>query len=314
MILALLAHALLLAVLIFNLNWRTETPGPVAVQLWADGNSPVSPTPPPQPQPDPEPPKPQPEPEPEKTPEPEPQALPKTETVDPEIALQQARKKREQEEQAQQAAEAAKERVRIEEERKQADLKEKKRLEQERQAAEKTAAAEKAEAEKAAAEKKAKEDAAKKAAAEKAAAEKAAEKKKAKEDAAKKAAADKALKDAFRSDALGAAGIPGGAADRNQTGGAGGRDVGYGAKVRACVQPGVAYPTPPRSGAENPTAQYQVKLNTTDGKVTAVTITQSSGIAAFDRAIESGIRRCNPFPKPSNGRYEPSIYGEYSMY
>ena len=49
LILALLVHALLLAVLIFNLNWRTEAPGPVEVQLWADGNSPVSP--PPQPQP-----------------------------------------------------------------------------------------------------------------------------------------------------------------------------------------------------------------------------------------------------------------------
>ena len=40
LILALLVHALLLAVLIFNLNWRTETPGPVEVQLWADGVSP----------------------------------------------------------------------------------------------------------------------------------------------------------------------------------------------------------------------------------------------------------------------------------
>ena len=69
LLLALLVHALLLAVLIFNLNWRTETPGPVEV-LWANGNSPVSPPPtpePPKPQPQP---KPQPEPEPQKQPDP----------------------------------------------------------------------------------------------------------------------------------------------------------------------------------------------------------------------------------------------------
>ncbi|WP_234356692.1 cell envelope integrity protein TolA, partial [Achromobacter xylosoxidans] len=135
--------------------------------------------------------------------------------------------------------------------------------------------------------------------------------KKAKEDAAKKAAADKALKDAFRNDALGAAGIPGGTADRNQAGG--GRDSGYGAKVRACVQPGVAYPPPPRSGSDNPTAQYRVQLGS-DGKVNGVTLTSSSGNAGFDRAVETGIRRCNPFPKPSTGRYEPIIDVVYRMY
>jgi len=220
-------------------------------------------------------------------------------------------------------------------------LKEKQRLEKERQEAEKAekaeaakaaaqkaaaekaaaekaaeraaakAAAEKAAADKAAAEKKAKEEAAKKAAAEKAAADKAAADKKAKEAAAKKAAADKALRDAFRNDALGAAGIPGGTADRNQAGG--GRDDGYGAKVRACVQPGVAYPPPPRAGGRNPTVEYRVQLRS-DGAVSGVTMTRSSGIGGFDRAVETGIRRCNPFPKPSTGRYEPVIDVIYRMY
>ncbi|MDQ6216983.1 cell envelope integrity protein TolA, partial [Achromobacter insolitus] len=110
---------------------------------------------------------------------------------------------------------------------------------------------------------------------------------------------------------LGAAGIPGGTADRNQAGG--GRDSGYGAKVRACVQPGVAYPPPARSGSENPTAQYRVQLGS-DGKVNGVTLTSSSGNPGFDRAVETGIRRCNPFPKPSTGRYEPIIDVVYRMY
>ncbi|PAC23030.1 cell envelope integrity protein TolA, partial [Bordetella pertussis] len=218
-------------------------------------------------------------------PPPQPEVQPK-EQPDPEIALEEARKKREQEEKARQAAEAAKEKARLEEERRQAELKEKQRLEQERRAAEKAAA-------------------------EKAAAEKQAAEKKAKEEAAKKAAADKALRDAFRNDALGAAGIPGGTADRNQAGG--GRDSGYGAKVRACVQPGVAYPPPPRAGSANPTAQYRVQLGS-DGKVNGVTLTSSSGNPGFDRAVETGIRRCNPFPKPSTGRYEPIIDVVYRMY
>jgi colicin import membrane protein len=79
------------------------------------------------------------------------------------------------------------------------------------------------------------------------------------------------------------------------------------------VQPGVAYPPPPRSGSENPTAQYRVQLGS-DGKVNGVTLTSSSGNAGFDRAVETGIRRCNPFPKPSTGRYEPIIDVVYRMY
>ena len=51
LILAVAVHLLLLVALIFGVSWRTEAPGPVEVQLWADGNSPVSPPPTPQPEP-----------------------------------------------------------------------------------------------------------------------------------------------------------------------------------------------------------------------------------------------------------------------
>jgi len=110
---------------------------------------------------------------------------------------------------------------------------------------------------------------------------------------------------------MGAAGIPNGTADRNQAGG--GRDDGYGAKVRACIQPGVSYPTPPRAGSQNPTTEYRVQLRS-DGSVGGLTLTRSSGNTGFDRAVETGIRRCNPFPKPSTGRYEPLIDVIYRMY
>src|SRR5690606_17465052 len=128
-------------------------------------------------------------------------------------------------------------------------------------AAAEKAAAEKAAAEKAAAEKAAAEKAAKEAAAKKAAAEKAA--------AAKRAALQKAMRDA----AMGAAGMPGGTADRNQAGG--GRDSGYAAQVRACIRRGVIYPTPPYSGA-NPAVQYRVTLDGS-GNATSVTLQRSSG-------------------------------------
>src|SRR3546814_5608768 len=63
----------------------------------------------------------------------------------------------------------------------------------------------------------------------------------------------------MRSDARGAAGIPGGTADRNQSGG-GGSDNGYAAKVRACVRPQVIYNVPQQQGNSNPTVQYMAKL------------------------------------------------------
>src|SRR3546814_10793976 len=72
------------------------------------------------------------------------------------------------------------------------------------------------------------------------------------------AAKREALREAMRSDALGAAGIPGGTADRNQSGG-GGSDNGYAAKVRACVRPQVIYNVPQQQGNSNPTVQYRAK-------------------------------------------------------
>jgi colicin import membrane protein len=115
----------------------------------------------------------------------------------------------------------------------------------------------------------------------------------------------------MRGDALEAAGIPGGTADRNQAGG-GGNDNGYAAKVRACIRPRVAYPVPPRKGS-NPTVQYRANLNA-QGYVTSVEVQRSSGIAGFDRAVATGIQGCSPFPKPPSGKYPAYIDGHYLMY
>jgi TonB family protein len=126
-----------------------------------------------------------------------------------------------------------------------------------------------------------------------------------------RAAKDQALMAMMRGDVLSAAGLPGGTADRNQSGG--GRDDGYGAKVRACVQPGVSFPPPPRGSAGNPAAQYRVSLKP-DGQIADVRMTKSSGNTNFDRAVETGIRRCTPFPRPSTGSYPGYIDVNYNMY
>ena len=110
---------------------------------------------------------------------------------------------------------------------------------------------------------------------------------------------------------MGAAGIPGGTADRNQAGG--GKDSGYAGKIRACIQPGVSFPSPARSGSNNPIVQYRVQLKS-DGTVSGVNLLKSSGNAGFDRAVDTGIRRCTPFPKPTSGGYPSYIDVNYQMY
>lgn len=282
---ALIAHAAIAAVMLVGfLTASPSNPNPVQIELWAEGDTLAAAEPEPQPdtpepaaepapQPEPEPqPAPQPEPQPQPQPEPPPQAEPPPPPeVDPDIAIEKAR-----------------------EERRKREEEEQRRLVEQKKAAEEKAKAEKAAAEKAAAEKAA---AAKKAAAEK----------KAKEEQAKR----DAIRAAMRGDALGAAGIAGGTADRNQSGG-GGADSGYAALVRKCIRDGVVYPTPPRNGP-NPTVQYRANLDGS-GHVTGVRILRSSGIPAFDRAVESGIRACNPFPKPPTGKYPAYVDGNYLMY
>lgn len=89
-------------------------------------------------------------------------------------------------------------------------------------------------------------------------------------------------------------------------------DSNYGAKVRTCVQAGVTYSPPPQSSF-NPRAQFRIQL-AFNGQVIKANLTQSSGIPAFDSAVQRGILACNPFPKPSLGPYPSSIDIGYDMY
>lgn len=281
LIYAIALHLGLFLVLLIGLFSAPKDPHPVQIELWAEGEMAVAENrDEPVAQPDEEPvvePEPQPEPQPEPEPEPEPPAPePEPQAPEPEPAP---------------------------------DIPAPKVTPP--PAEDPEIALEKARKEKAEADKKAKAEA------ERIAKEEAEQKAKAEAERKAKAAADKKAKeDAFRAALLGdgkqIAGASGGTADRNQVGGSGG-DNGYGAKVRACVRPRVVYNTPPRSGSTNPALQYRVDLNS-DGTVRNVRITRSSGIALFDDAVQKGIAKCSPFPKPSNGRYPSFIDGEYRMY
>ena len=91
------------------------------------------------------------------------------------------------------------------------------------------------------------------------------------------------------------------------------RDMNYGDKIRACVQPGVSFVPLNRHDGSNPAAQYRVLL-APDGQISDVRLTKSSGLRNFDQAVESGIRRCTPFPRPSTGPYPSYIDINYNMY
>lgn len=335
---ALALHGLLLLALIISLFATPRSPNPVQIELWAEGDvamaenqdEPITATEEPEPQPEPEPePTPAAPKEPEVAPEPAPQPTQsQPPEVDPEIALAEAKRKKDEEDRKKAEAER---KAREEAERKaKAEADRKAREEADKKAREEAEQRARAEADRKAredADRRAREEADKKAREEAERKAKAEADRKAREEAdqrarveaqrrAREEAERKAREDAFRAAMLGdgqqIAGAPGGTANRNQVGGGGGND-GYGALVRACVRPKVIYNTPARNGRNNPTLTYRADLNN-DGTVRSVRILRSSGIALFDDAVQKGIAKCSPFPKPPNGSYPSYIDGEYRMY
>ena len=90
---------------------------------------------------------------------------------------------------------------------------------------------------------------------------------------------------------------------RNLTGAARAR---YVARVAACVRQGLAFDVPASAKIGQFIAIYKVKLLPTGEQTGNPQQVQSSGLPAFDAAVERAIRSCNPFPKPDNGNPVPS--------
>jgi colicin import membrane protein len=287
-------HAVLLAFLVIGVNWTNNQPVAVEAEVW---DTSVQQAAPPAPQPEP-----QPEPEPETPPPPTPRVLtpPPPPVVEPappkqpDIALEREKKRKEELKQRQE------------------EKREEERLERERELAEKR---EQEKKDKALADKKAKEDEKKKA--QELAKQEEAEKKKAEKEKAAKAEklakekAEKAdaaklakLRDEELKRITSGAGNPGssGSAEKST---APRIDKGYIASIAAKIKGNTTYPGS-TDVPGNPEVVFQVEQLPT-GEILSVRKTKSSGIAAFDDAVERGINKSSPLPKKKDGTVERSL-------
>ena len=74
----------------------------------------------------------------------------------------------------------------------------------------------------------------------------------------------------------------------------------YTARVIACIRPHIAYNVPPNAQRGRNVATFEVNL-LPNGELAGKTMVNSSGLAAFDAAVDRAITRCRQFPRPSDG-------------
>lgn len=286
--LAVAVHALLLAFLWFGIDWQNNAPVQVEAEVWDMKVQAAAPPPPPAPPPE------------QAEPQPEPQPAPKVVEKQaeqpvappPDIKLEREKKRKEQlkqeQDQREREAEKAAEEAKAQE---QADKKaaEKQRKLEEKKEAEKQQLAEKKEAEKKAA----------------------AEKKKAEKLAQAKTEADKARLKKLRDEAMkaivGAAGSVGSAAKAT----APRSDTGYLASITSKIKSTTTY-AGSTNVPGNPKVSFRVEQLPT-GEILSVKKIKSSGVPAFDDAVEKGIIKSSPLPKKKDGTVERSLVVDFSM-
>jgi colicin import membrane protein len=295
-------HALLLAFLVIGINWTNNQPVAVEAEVWDMSVQSAAP-PPPKPQAEPEP---EPQPETPPPPAPTPRAVeppPKVEPAppkQPDIALEREKKRKEELKQRKEEERAERERELAQQERDQAkrDQLKKEQAKKEQALAEKKA---REEAEEKALAKK--EEADKKKKAEKEKAEKLAKAEKAKAEKAEAAKLQKARDDEMKR-------LTAGAGNPTSTGSAEKStapriDKGYIASIAGKIKSNTTYPGS-TDVPGNPEVVFQVEQLPT-GEILSVRKTKSSGIPAFDDAVERGISKSSPLPKKKDGTVERSL-------
>ncbi|BEP41992.1 MULTISPECIES: cell envelope integrity protein TolA [Variovorax] len=276
LVLALIAHGLLIAALTWGVRWRSDADeGAVDAELWSSTVQQAAPRlqapPAPTPVPAPPPPAPAPPPPPAaKAPEPAP--APKA----PDIALEREKKLKEQKEQQERELERQQQQK-------------KKELEA-RQRAEEEAERKKEQQKKLAEQKKQQEAEAKQA-----------EQKKA-EAAAKQAAADRA---AALKRMQGLANATGSDDSRGTAQRTSGPSSGYAGRIAAAVRPNITFPDADTVNG-NPAAEFEVSL-APDGTIVGVKLSKSSGLPGWDDAAERGLRKTDKLPRDTDGRIFPSL-------
>ena len=288
--LAAAVHAGLLAFLYIGVSWQNNEPVAVEAEVWDMKTQAAAPPPPPPPEVV----EPQPQPEPVPTPKvvqppPPPPVEQPVAPKPPDIALE--REKQRKLEKQKQLEEKKLEEAKLAKERKAEELAEKKKQELADKKAEKKAAEL---AEKKLAEKKL---------ADQVKADKLA---KAKQEAAEQSKLDKVRADEMRRITAGA-GSSGEAAKST----APRSDSGYIASITAKVKSTTSY-SGSTDVAGNPKAEFKVEQLPT-GEIISARLVKSSGIPAFDDAVEKGIIKASPLPKKKDGTVERTLVIAFKM-
>ncbi len=282
--LAVLVHLALLALLWIGVRWQNETPTAVEAEIWSPQAQQASP-------------KPQPAPPPVERPVEKP-------VPNPDIALEQEKKRRLKEEKERREEEEREERAAqklAQEKKEQAEARKKelakaeaekeRRLEAERERKLEQQAAQKREAEE-----EKKRELAEAAEAKRKQAE--AEKKRAQAKAEAEAAEQRRIEDLARMTAQATGSGGSGQAARSQGPSRG--DAGYAAKVAGKIRSNTVFNVPDEL-ANNPAVEYAVDL-LPDGSVRGIRKVKGSGVPGFDEAVRRAIEKSQPFPPDNSGR------------
>ncbi|MDO8778628.1 MAG: cell envelope integrity protein TolA [Burkholderiaceae bacterium] len=289
-ILALLAHVILIAALTWGVSWKRESSStPVQAELWSATTQVAAPAlvepavqPAPQPEPKPvpvSPPPPKPVPAPPAKPVPPKVVAPPPEPViDPQIAIEQEKKKKADKQKAEKKKTLAEAKAKAEaeakaEEARQEALDKKKRLEAMKLDAKKLEARKAVEA---------------------------------------KAKASKEAKETAQLEAIRAAnmkriaGLAGASGAESATGSAkqsSGPSPGYGGRVSARIKPNIVFSD---DIAGNPTATLEVRTSP-DGTIVGRKLIKSSGVKAWDDAVLRAVDKTEVLPRDTDGRVPPSF-------
>ena len=270
-------HALLLAFLWFGIDWQNNEPVQVEAEVWDMKVQAAAPPPPP-----PEQVEPQPEPQPAPPPKVVEKQVEQPVAPPPDIKLEREKKrkeqlKKEQEQREEREAEKAREEAKAKEQAEKKEAEKQQQLEEKKEAEKKAAA----------------------------------EKKKAEKLAQAKTRAENDRLARLRAEAMksivGAAGAVGSAAKAT----APRSDTGYLASITSKIKSTTTY-----AGSTdvpgNPKVTFRVEQLPT-GEILSVKKIKSSGVPAFDDAVEKGIIKSSPLPKKKDGTVERSLVVDFSM-
>ncbi len=86
----------------------------------------------------------------------------------------------------------------------------------------------------------------------------------------------------------------------------------YATRIGKCIEPHIVFTPPSNSHLEG---TFRITLaSPTNGSITGVSVSKSSGNSSFDRAVEAGIRQCGWLPLPTaTGFYSTPIEISYWM-